>query len=86
MQFPVKTVAAVGAAVRAARKANGIRQDDLSVASHMFLRDLEQGKDTVQFGLVLKVLDELGIRVVLDVPDKNSPIAVMRSAAEKDGA
>jgi len=37
--------------------------------SHVFLRDLEHGKATIQFGLVLQVLDELGIRMELDVPD-----------------
>ena len=70
---PVTSVTAVGAAIRAARKAGGVRQDDLGVVSHMFLRDLEQGKETVQFGRALKVLKELGIRLVMDVPDSLGP-------------
>lgn len=65
----VSSVGEVGQAVRAIRKHSGIRQDDVAGVSHMFLRDLEHGKDTVQFGLVLKVLDELGIRMVLEVPE-----------------
>jgi len=54
------------------RKVHSIRQDDVPGVSHMFLRDLEKGKDTVQFGLVLKVLDELGIRMVLEVPESQA--------------
>ena len=73
MQIPVTSVAAVGAAIRAARKAGGVRQDDIAIVSHMFLRDLEQGKETVQFGRALKVLNELGIRLVMDVPDSLAP-------------
>ena len=73
MQIPVTSVAAVGAAIRAARKAGGVRQDDIAIVSHMFLRDLEKGKETVQFGRALKVLNELGIRLVMDVPDSLAP-------------
>ncbi len=69
MRIGVKSVESVGVAIRAMRKASGIRQDDVPGVSHVFLRDLEKGKDTVQFGRVLKVLDELGIRMVLGVPE-----------------
>lgn len=54
------------------RKVNSIRQEDVPGVSHVFLRDLEKGKDTIQFGRVLKVLDELGIRVLLEVPDSQA--------------
>lgn len=73
MRVPVRSVKDVGAAVHAVRKASGVRQDDAAGSagvSHVFLRDLEHGKATVQFGLVLQVLDELGIRMELDVPDE----------------
>lgn len=68
MRIEVTSVEGVGTAIRAVRKVSGIRQDDVPGVSHMFLRDLEKGKETVQFGRVLKVLDELGIRMVLEVP------------------
>ena len=67
MRIPVTSVQSVGVAVRAVRKASGIRQDDVAGVSHVFLRDLEKGKDTVQLGRVLKVLDELGSHMVLEV-------------------
>jgi len=38
-------------------------------SSHVFLRDVECGKPTVQLGRVLRLLQELGIRITLDIPD-----------------
>jgi transcriptional regulator with XRE-family HTH domain len=55
----------------AVRKESGVRQDDAAGSagvSHVFLRELEHGKETVQFGRVLQVLDELGIQMVLEIP------------------
>ncbi|MDD0813279.1 transcriptional regulator [Curvibacter sp. HBC28] len=72
MRLPVTSVESVGAAIRAVRKVSGIRQDDVPGVSHVFLRDLEKGKDTVQFGRVIKVLEELGIRMVLEVPESQA--------------
>lgn len=72
MRREVKTVESVGAFIRAMRKVSGVRQDAVAGVSHMFLRDLEHGKETVQFGRVLKVLDELGVRVVLEVPESQA--------------
>ena len=72
MHLQVTSVESVGVAIRAMRKVNGIRQDDVPGVSHMFLHDLEKGKDTVQFGRVLRVLEELGIHLVLEVPESQS--------------
>ncbi|EHL24810.1 hypothetical protein KYG_00812 [Acidovorax sp. NO-1] len=77
MLIPVTSVETVGAAIRAMRKVSGIRQDDVAGVSHMFLRDLEKGKETVQFGLVLKVLDELGIHMLLEVPESQEQAVAM---------
>ena len=60
-------------AIRAVRKEQGMRQDDTAGGAgvgHVFLRDVERGKETVQLGLVLKVLDELGIELSIDIPDE----------------
>ena len=72
MQIQVTSVESVGVAIRAMRKVNSIRQEDVPGVSHVFLRDLEKGKDTVQFGRVLTVLEELGIRMVLEVPESQA--------------
>lgn len=72
MRIPVHSVRDVGVAVRVVRKSSGVRQDDAAGSagvSHVFLRDLEHGKHTIQFGRVLQVLNELGIRMELEIPD-----------------
>lgn len=72
MQIRISTAADIGKAIHAERKRQRLRQDDLAAmvqSSHVFLRDVESGKPTVQLGRVLRVLEELGIGVVLDVPD-----------------
>jgi transcriptional regulator with XRE-family HTH domain len=69
---PIRSVEDIGLAARAVRKASDVRLDDLAATagvSKQFTSDLEHGKPTVQLGLVLKLLNELGVRVVLDIPD-----------------
>ena len=71
MQLPIHSVSDLGMAIRAVRKEQGLRQDDTAGSAgvgHVFLRDVERGKETVQLGLVLKVLDELGIGLSIDIP------------------
>lgn len=71
MKYPINHVTDIGNAVRAVRKESGMRQDDVAGSvgvSHVYLRDLERGKETAQIGLALKVLAELGIRMELEIP------------------
>lgn len=70
--YRITNVADLGQVVRAVRKTSGLRQDDLAGSagvSHVYMRDLERGKATAQIGLALQVLAELGIDLVLDIPD-----------------
>lgn len=72
MRHLVNSTSDLGRIVRDERKRQGIRQDDLAGmadASDLFLRQLEHGKPTAQIGKVLRVLEELGIRVILEHPD-----------------
>ena len=72
MNIVVKTVADLGLAVRAVRRSSGVRLDDLAGTaglSKQFVSDVEHGKETVQLGLVLKALAELGIPLALTIPD-----------------
>ncbi|HBB56085.1 MAG TPA: transcriptional regulator [Hyphomonadaceae bacterium] len=58
----------IGAAIRAERKAQGLRQDQLAAAANVgvrFLIELEAGKATAQLGKTLAVLAALGIGVAL---------------------
>ena len=72
MKIPVDNAAAIGKVVRASRKAQKIRQDDAAGSigvSENFLGKIERGSESVQWGKLFQVLDGLGIRVMVDVPE-----------------
>ena len=65
------TPAEIGATVRKARKAQGLRQDELAGAAGVGLRfivELEAGKPTAQLGKALRVLEALGCRFEITPP------------------
>ena len=72
MQVPIKSAAALGKVVRASRKAQKIRQDDAAGSmgvSENFLGKVERGSESVQWGKLFQVLEGLGVRVMVDVPE-----------------
>lgn len=72
MKIPIDNPASLGKIVRASRKAQKIRQDDAAGSigvSENFLGKIERGSESVQWGKLFQVLEGLGIRVVVDVPD-----------------
>lgn len=84
MKIPIDSVDALGDAVWAVRKARRLRQDDTAGAagvSHVFVRDVERGKATVQLGRVLQLLSELGIQMHLDLPDGTEQVYLRRRQA-----
>ncbi|MCM5557370.1 helix-turn-helix transcriptional regulator [Pleomorphomonas sp. JP5] len=71
MSKRVLSSAEIGDIVRATRKAQDLRQDELAGASGVGLRfivDLEAGKPTAQIGKVLQVLQALGCAVDIQPP------------------
>lgn len=75
MQTTITSTKALGELIRHQRKRQGLRQADLAAmvgASHVFLGDVEKGKPTVQWGRVLQLLDELGLRLSVEVPDEST--------------
>lgn len=71
MQVDIQSVADLGLVVRAVRKHGAVRIDDFAAntgVSKTFVSDVERGKSTVQLGLVLQLLAELGIPLTLDIP------------------
>ena len=61
----------IGNAIRAARKTQGLRQDELAAAANVgvrFLIELEAGKSTAQLGKTLSVISALGIGLRLVSP------------------
>jgi transcriptional regulator with XRE-family HTH domain len=73
MQLPIRNAAAIGKVVRASRKAQKIRQDDAAGSigvSENFLGKIERGSGSVQWGKLFQVLEGLGVRVMVDVPER----------------
>jgi len=71
MQIITQSVGQLGLVIRAVRRSSKVRLDDLAAmagVSKQFVSDVERGKSTVQLGLVLKLLAELGIPLTLDIP------------------
>lgn len=69
-------MAEVGEIIRATRKANKIRLDDIAGMAgvgHVFVGDVEYGKETAQIGRVIKLMRELGLKFTVDVPASTEP-------------
>ena len=65
------TTTEIGDIVRGARKAAGLRQDEVAGAAGVGLRfivDLEAGKPTAQIGKALQVLAALGCSLKITLP------------------
>jgi transcriptional regulator with XRE-family HTH domain len=85
MKIPIENAAAIGRVVRASRKAQKIRQDDAAGSigvSENFLGKVERGSESVQWGKLFQVLDGLGVRVMVDVPE--SVAAYLHDSASCD--
>ena len=82
MNISIPDAATIGKIVRASRKAQKIRQDDAAGSigvSENFLGKIERGGESVHWGKLFQVLDGLGIRVMVDVPESvaaHLPVAV----------
>lgn len=73
MKVRLTSAKELGPLVRAARKAQGLRQDATAEGigvSENFLAKVERGTETVQWGKLFDVLRELGLYVEIDVPDE----------------
>jgi transcriptional regulator with XRE-family HTH domain len=85
MKIPIASAAELGQIVRATRKAQKIRQDDAAGSigvSENFLGKIERGSDSVRWGKLFQVLEGLGIRVTIDVPDSVAPYFKSPTAPE----
>ncbi len=58
----------LGRVLSAARRWQGLNQDEVGRFSHSFIGEVESGKPTAQVGKVLEALRELGIRFHLELP------------------
>jgi transcriptional regulator with XRE-family HTH domain len=61
----------LGLLIRATRRTQKLRLDDTAGrvgVGHVFVREVERGKPTVQLGRVMRLLGELGIDLKAEVP------------------
>lgn len=83
----IRTVADLGLVLRAVRRSQRLRLDDVAAfaqVGHVFAREVEHGKETVQLGRVLRLLSELGVRLEADIPSEALPeLERLRSAGLK---
>ncbi|WPP46342.1 transcriptional regulator [Pseudomonas sp. AN-1] len=83
MRIEIDSAEDIGPVVRASRKAHAIRQDDAAGSigvSESFMGKVESGGESVQWGKLFQVLEGLGVRVILDVPDE---VASQLAAAQQ---
>jgi transcriptional regulator with XRE-family HTH domain len=73
MKIKLQKASDIGPVVRAVRKAQRIRQDDMAGAigvSENFLGKVEHGGGNAQWTKIFQVLEGLGIELVCDIPDE----------------
>jgi transcriptional regulator with XRE-family HTH domain len=76
MLVPIRSPDELGLLIRATRRTQKLRIDDTAGTAgvgHVFVREVERGKPTVQLGRVMKLLAELGIELKAEVPDAALP-------------
>ena len=76
MLVDITSPAELGLLIRATRKDQRIRMDDVAGSARVgpvFVRDVERGKETVQLGRVMRLLAELGIELKADVSEEVMP-------------
>lgn len=83
MKLNVADVGDIGLIIRSMRKHAGIRIDDFALTakvSKQLMTDLENGKPTVQMGRVLMLLQGLGARLSIEIPDAVGPTMTLEQA------
>ncbi len=78
----ITTTSELGETIRNRRTSLGLRQQDLALAANVgirFIVDIENGKETSRVGLVLRLLQALGIRLTAEM----SPVPAVRPVSEK---
>lgn len=72
MQVEIHSAEQLGPLIRACRKAMQLRQDDTAGSigvSENFLAKVERGGETVQWGKLFQVMQELGLNLTVEVPE-----------------
>ncbi len=71
MKININNLEEAGAVIRMARKLQGFTQEEYAMQlgiSHFLARDIEKGKPTVKVGNFMRYIEELGIELILELP------------------
>jgi len=86
-QLPLRTPADVGALIRDRRRVLELDQADLARmigVSRLWVNQVEKGKPGASLGLVLRALDALGVRPMVEVGATDAPPARPVATADID--
>ena len=67
------SAAALGVAIRDARRARGLRQEDVALVagvSRRAVQQVEAGKETARLDIVLRLVEAVGLRLTLAASDE----------------
>ncbi|MDR7271624.1 DNA-binding XRE family transcriptional regulator [Pelomonas saccharophila] len=76
MKYTIRSPEDLGLLLRAARRSAKVRLDDLSHTvdvSKQTTVNVEKGKPTVQLGTVIRLLNEVGLTLTVDLPESALP-------------
>lgn len=77
MKRTIDSAQQLGLLVRARRKACGRRLDEVAAQAglgHVFVRHVEHGKDSVHFGKLLQLLQELGVTLQVEMGEEEAAV------------
>ena len=84
MKIPLQSPRDLGIAIRAARKVQRVRLDDVAGSAdvgHVFVREVEHGKASVSLGKVMQLMRELGLKLIVEIPESaTAEYSKLRSA------
>lgn len=76
MKYTIRSSEDLGLLIRAARRTAKVRLDDLSKTVNVSKQttvNVEKGKSTVQLGTVIRLLNEMGLTLTVDLPESALP-------------
>lgn len=71
MLIEIESTKQLGNALKAVRKSQSIRQDDMADiigSSHVYVIDVEKGAEGVNIGGIFKLMEEMGVKLLMDIP------------------
>jgi transcriptional regulator with XRE-family HTH domain len=74
MQVDIHSTEQLGEILKTVRKSQSVRQDDMADmigTSHVYVSEVEKGSEGANIGGILKLLDELGVNLILNIPDES---------------